>query len=57
MTELSEEEVKTLKEVAQNLQSAGRVGRVIQTSLIWIAALIGSALIVWEFILKGLGKQ
>jgi hypothetical protein len=56
MSEFTEEETKTLKEAAQNLQSASRVGRIIQTALIWGAGVIGSWLVLWEFFLKNIGK-
>ncbi len=56
MSQLTEDEIQTLKEIAQNIQSAGRVGRILQTALIWAAGVIGSWLVVWEFFLKNIGK-
>ena len=53
---LTDDEIKTLKEVAQNLQSASRVGRIIQTGLLWLSVTIGAWLVVWEFFLKNIGK-
>lgn len=50
---LTPEEEKVLKEVAQNLISADRLGRLVQSSLLWLVALIGSAWAVFEFFLKG----
>ena len=57
MTELSEEEIKTLKDIAQNFQSASRVGKLLQTGVLWIAALIGGSVFLWEFFLKSIGKN
>lgn len=58
MTEwLTEEEIKILKELARDVQSASRVGKVIQTLFLWAAGVIGSWIVIWEFFLKSIGKH
>lgn len=52
MTQLSEEEIKTLKELAQNLQASSRIGRILKSGLIWLASSIAAGSLVWEFFLK-----
>lgn len=54
MSELSDEEQRVLKEFAQNLIAAGRTGRFLRLSLIWLASSIGAGWVVWEFL--GLGR-
>lgn len=57
MTELSEEEIKTLKEVAQNFQAASRVGRIVRTSILWLVGLLGGGVFLWDFVAKFFGKS
>lgn len=52
MTQLNEEEIKTLKELAQNLQASSRVGRVAKGALIWLASAIAAGSLIWEFFLR-----
>ncbi len=56
MSDLTPEETAALKELAQNLMSAGRVGRLVRTALIFLATAIGAGYIVWEFVPKLWGK-
>lgn len=52
MTELNEEEIKTLKELAQNLQASSRIGRLVKSGLIWLASSIAAGSLIWEVFLK-----
>jgi len=52
VTQLNEEEIKTLKELAENLQASSRIGRFIKSNLIWLASLIAAGSLIWEFFLK-----
>lgn len=45
---LTSEEVKALKELAQNLMAAGRVKRLFTTALLWLASLVGASLLLWQ---------
>lgn len=50
--ELTDEEVTMLKELAQNMISAGRVGRLVRGALIWLATALGAGALLWEFVLR-----
>jgi hypothetical protein len=52
VTQLNEEEIKTLKELAEDLQASSRVGRFIKSGLIWLASSIAAGSLIWEFFLK-----
>lgn len=56
MSDLTPEESAVLKEFAQNLLSAGRVGRIVRGALIFFATAIGAGYVVWEFLPKIWGK-
>lgn len=56
-TELTEEEIQTLKEVARNIQAGGRISRVLKTVLLWAAGVVTSWVLLWEFIIKNTSKS
>lgn len=45
---LSQDEVKMLKELADNLMAMGRVRRVLTTTLLWLAGIIGAMYLIWD---------
>lgn len=46
--ELSEEERKALKELAQNLMAMSRVGRFFKIGLLWFSGILVASWIVWD---------
>ena len=52
---LTPDEIKALKEFAQDIMAAGRIKRKLTGWLLWAASSIGAGYIVWEFILKQKG--
>ena len=57
LDDLTPEEKKAIKELAQNMLSASRVGRLFRTAVIWLATAIGGGYVVWDFVLKPWGKS
>lgn len=53
--ELTPDELKTLKELAQNLQAGSRLGRLIRSSAIWISSVLGVGYLVFEVFFKTKG--
>lgn len=45
---LTEEEIKTLKEFAKNIQASGRVAAFLKMGLIWISSIVVAWLVIWE---------
>lgn len=45
---LTNNEVKALKELAQNLMAMGRVERVITTSLLWFSGILVAGFVIWD---------
>ena len=56
MEDFTEEEKARLTDLAQDLNAAGRVGRKIRATLIWIAGGVTAWWVVWENILKHVWK-
>lgn len=52
MSDLTDEEILRLKELAKDLEAYGRVGRKIRAGIIWAASGIVAWWVVWENILK-----
>lgn len=46
--DLSAEEKKVLKEVAQNFMAAGRLGRLVRAWILGLGSVIGAGAIIWE---------
>jgi hypothetical protein len=46
--ELSEDEKKALKELAQNFMAMSRVGRIFKTGLLWLSGILVASWIVWD---------
>jgi hypothetical protein len=49
---LTKEEVKALKELAQNLMAMGRVKRAGTAILLWLAAIVGASWLLWDKVLS-----
>lgn len=45
---LTPEEMKVLKELADNLMAMGRVKRVATTTVLWLAGVIIAGFVIWD---------
>ncbi len=52
LNDLTPEEKRVLKEVAQNFMAANRLGQLIKAWALGLAATIGAGVFLWEFVLK-----
>ena len=48
MEHLSQDEIRALKELAQNLMAMGRVKKLLTMTLLWLSGIVTAGVVLWN---------